>query len=88
MSKSKRAQNIDKLARSTSIVGINELIELLNSPKRLGWLRFYGGLMAGAGGVLGAAVILVLLGFIAQHTGGLPWINHIFRQISNAAQSK
>ena len=88
MPKSKRNDQIDKLAGGTSVVGVDELITLLNSPKRIAWLRFYGGMMAGAGGVLGAAIILIIIGLAAKHLGGIPWIGDFVHQISNAARTK
>ncbi len=82
-----RLNEIKQLSKSSSIVGVDELIDLLNSPKRLGWLRFYGGFMAGVGGVIGAALVIVLLGFAVKHLGGVPWIGDLLNQISNATHS-
>lgn len=83
----KRINDIKQLSRSGSVVGVDELIDLLNSPKRLGWLRFYGGLMAGIGGVIGAAVVIVLLGVAVKYLGGVPWIGNLLHQISTATHN-
>lgn len=70
------------------MVGVDELVSLLNSPRRIAWLRFYGGVMAGAGGVLGAAIVLILLGLAARYLGGIPWIGHLLSQIRDATRAK
>ena len=88
MSKNKRSNQIDKLSGSSSVLGVEELINLLNSPRRIAWLRFYGGVMAGAGGVVGAAAVLILLGLGTRYLGGIPWIGHLFQQIRDAAKAK
>jgi len=88
MPRSKRAAELQKLSGSGSVIAIDDLVDLLNSPRRIAWLRFYSGVMAGAGGVVGAAAVLILLGLAARYLGGIPWIGHLFSQIRDAARSK
>ncbi|MCC7289265.1 hypothetical protein IT414_02665 [bacterium] len=84
----KPQNKIEELQHSSAKLGVDELIEVLNSPKRLAWLNFYTGFLKGAGGVLGAAVVLVLLGLAVRYLGGVPWIGELIRQIGQAAKIK
>lgn len=83
-----RNKKLDTLQGSTSVIGIDDLIQLLNSPKRLTWLRFYTGFISGVGGVLGAAVVIVILGLAVRYLGGVPWFGNLIREIGNAARAK
>lgn len=85
--KNSREAALDKLSGHTQVIGLNDLIEILNSPKRLGWLKFYSGLMTGVGATLGAAIIVVLLAVAVKYLGGVPWIGNLLHEISNAAHT-
>jgi len=82
----KPKNQIEQLQHSSRKLGVDELIEVLNSPKRLVWLNFYTGFMKGAGGVLGAAFMLVLIGFALQYLGGVPVIGQFINSIAQAAK--
>jgi len=69
-------------------LGLEQINELLGNKKKLWWLNFQTGFVRGFAGVLGAAVIIVLIGFLVTVFGGLPYIGHILQQIGAATQAK
>ncbi len=73
-----------QLAASLGLEAINEL---LTNKKKLWWLNFQTGFVRGFGGVLGAAVVIVIIGFLVTVFGGLPYIGHLLQKISAAMQS-
>ncbi len=69
-------------------LGLEQINELLGNKKKLWWLNFQTGFIRGFAGVLGAAVVIVLIGFLVTVFGGLPYIGHILQQIGAATQAK
>lgn len=88
MSKNNNRSKIENLPGGVGLVGLDDLVQLLDRPGRLAWLRFLGGVMSGAGYLAGAALMLVLLSLAVKHLGGVPWIGDLIRQIGNAAKAK
>lgn len=78
-------QNNGKLAGP---VGLDVVSELLSNNKKLWWLNFKTGLIRGFAGVLGAALAIVIIGFLVAQFGGLPWIGEFFKKIGEATQAK
>lgn len=67
-------------------VGLDSVNELLNQPIRLAWMNFKTGFLRGFAGVFGAAVAILILGFLVTKLGGLPYIGDFFRSIGDAAK--
>lgn len=84
----KADNDVDKLHKSSAKLGIDDLVSLLNSPKRLTWLNFYTGFLRGVGSVLGAAITLVIVGLMVQYLGGIPWLGDLLSKIGQAAKVK
>lgn len=80
-----QAKDLKEASKAGAKVGMDEFIELLNSPRRLTWLNFHTGFVRGVGATVGAAVALVLLGLIVTYFGGLPFIGEFIRSVGSAA---
>ena len=80
-----RTTELKTAAKAGSKVGMNEFVELLNSPGRLTWLNLHTGFVRGFGGAIGAAVALVALGVAVTYLGGLPFIGKFINNIATAA---
>lgn len=85
MTKKNSSQTNTELIAS---LGLEQINELLANKKKLWWLNFQTGFVRGFAGVLGAAVVIVIIGFLVTIFGGLPYIGHILQQIATAAQVK
>ncbi len=82
--KEKTKQDAEALSSS---LGLNEINELLRNKKKLWWLNFQTGFVRGLAGVIGAAIAIVIIGFLVTYFGGLPYIGHILQQIGAATQT-
>lgn len=71
-------------AKLVEPVGLETINELLGNNKKLWWLNFKTGLIRGFSGVLGAALAIVIIGFLVAQLGGLPWIGEFFKKIGEA----
>ncbi len=69
-------------------LGLEQINELLGNKKKLWWLNFQTGFIRGFAGVLGAAVVIVLIGFLVTVLGGLPYIGHFLQKIAEAMQAQ
>lgn len=69
-------------------LGLDEINELLKNKKKLWWLNFQTGFMRGFAGILGAAIAIVLIGFVVSLFGGLPYIGNFIQKIGEAIQAK
>ncbi len=74
--------------QSQDLLGLDVVNELLSKPGKLWWLNFKTGLIRGFAGVLGAALAIVIIGFIVAQFGGLPIIGEFFKKIGEATQAK
>ncbi len=74
--------------RTLDAAGFDAINELLHKPAKLFWLNFRTGFTRGFAGVLGAAVAIVIIGFLVTQFGGLPYIGDLFQKIGEAAQVK
>jgi hypothetical protein len=72
----------------TDSIALDNINELLGNHKKLWWLNFKTGLIRGFSGVLGAALAIVIIGFLVAQLGGLPWIGEFFKKIGEATQAK
>ncbi len=82
MAAAKRSQFKDSAA--TNALALDAIAELLHSPRRLFWLNLKTGFIRGFGGVLGAAVAVVLIGILVAIFGGLPYIGGVVKSIEQA----
>lgn len=65
-------------------LSFDAVVELIQSPWKLFWLNFKTGFVRGFAGVLGAAVAVVLIGFLVTIFGGLPYIGTLIKSIEHA----
>lgn len=66
-------------------IGLDQVNELLANERKLTWLNIKVGMLRGFGGVLGAALAILLIGFLVSKLGGLPLIGDFIRSIGEAA---
>lgn len=78
---------VNKTAKAAAKVSFEDFINLLNSPQRLAMLNLRAGFWRGIGLTIGAAVVVVMVGFLVYFMGGLPYIGDFLRQIDNALKS-
>lgn len=71
-------QEADKVA---GLLAFDAMIELVQSKKKFFWLNFMAGIWRGIGGIMGAALAIVLLGYIVSLLGGLPLLGNFLRDI-------
>jgi hypothetical protein len=69
-------------------VALQHLVELTHNKKQLMKLNLWTGFWRGVGGVIGVAVVLIILSVALRYLGGVPWIGDFVEQINHAAQSK
>lgn len=54
------------------------------SPKELMKRGFLIGLASGIGGIIGAALVIILLGYLVSKLGGIPFIGNILQDLNEA----
>lgn len=79
-------KTIDQATVASSVLSLDDLVELLNSPTRIRILSFRAGIWRGLGFTLGAALAVVLMSLLVTLFGGWPVIGDFFRNINNAIQ--
>jgi len=70
-----------------SVISLDQVLELLSDKKKLYWLNFKAGFIRGFAGVLGAALAVVLLGYLVASFGGLPIIGDFISQLGQGYQT-
>jgi len=60
---------------------------VFQKPGRLIWRGLLIGFASGVGGILGAAFIILVLGYLVSHFGGIPLIGDFLQRIGNAVPS-
>ncbi len=75
----------DKIA---GLLAFDSMIELVQTKRKFFWLNFSAGLWRGVGAVLGAALAIVLLGYIVSIFGGLPLLGNFLRDIQQNVPAK
>lgn len=83
MAKEKKYKNIQE----QDLVSLDGILEILKDKRKLLWLNFKAGFIRGVGGVLGAAIAIVLIGFLVTKLGGIPVIGEFFKQIGDAVKT-
>lgn len=78
---------LDQATKNSSRIAMDEFVSLLNNPSRIAYLNFRAGFWRGAGITLGAAVVVVIVGFLVYILGGLPYIGDLLHQIDSAVKS-
>lgn len=75
----------DKIA---GLLAFDSMIELVQTKRKFFWLNFSAGLWRGIGGVVGAALAIVLLGYIVSLFGGLPLLGNFLRDVQQNIPGK
>lgn len=70
------------------MAGLDTLNELLHNKRKLLWLNIQTGFVRGVAGVLGAAIAIVLIGFLVAKLGGLPYIGDFLHNLESATSQK
>ncbi|MBI2798219.1 hypothetical protein HYX70_02875 [Candidatus Saccharibacteria bacterium] len=68
-------------------LAFDQIAELLHNKRKLFWLNVKTGFVRGFAGVLGAALAIVVIGFLVSALGGLPVIGQFLHTL-NAATTK
>ena len=66
-------------------IGLDQINELLANQRKLTWMNIKVGMLRGFGGVIGAALAILLIGFLVTQLGGLPVIGEFLQKIGSAA---
>ncbi len=82
MSKKSRVNPI----AAEKLISLDGIIEILDNPKKLFWLNFKAGFIRGFAGILGAALAIIIIGFLVARLGGVPLIGDIINQIGDAVK--
>lgn len=86
MASKKPAKKNNDVADAAKVAGLfssTEFVELLHNRRKFAFLNFRAGLYRGIGGIVGAALAIVLLGYLVYLIGGVPLIGTFFRDIQN-----
>lgn len=82
MSQAKKSKSI------TDSIGLDQINDLLANQRKLTWLNIKVGMLRGFGGVIGAALAILLIGFLVAKFGGLPIIGDFLQKIGNATSTQ
>ena len=82
-----KKDDVTDAARVAGLFSSTEFVELLHNRRKFAFLNFRAGLYRGVGGVIGAALAIVLLGYLVYLLGGVPLIGTFFRDIQNSVPS-
>ncbi len=77
-------KSLDAVTRASSKLALDDFMQLLNSPTRIMYLNFRAGFWHGVGFTIGAAFVVVVVGFLVVKLGGLPYIGDLLNQLNNA----
>ncbi len=77
----KSSQDINQALNTT---GLDSITELINNKRKLFWLNVTAGFTRGFFGVLGAAVAVVVIGFLVSKLGWVPYIGEFFQSLGSA----
>ena len=83
MAKDSQYKNISE----QDLVSLDGILEVLKNKKKLFWLNFKAGFIRGFAGILGAALAILFVGFLATYLGGIPMIGDFIKQVGNAVKS-
>ena len=83
--KSATRDQADKMA---GLLAFDSMIELVQTKRKFFFLNFMAGFWRGVGGVVGAAIIIVLLGYVVSIAGGLPLFGNFLRDVQHNIPSK
>lgn len=67
-------KNLDNLVEAISSAGLEEFIEYIRSPWKMLWPNFIAGVARGVGALVGAAVVIAIIGWILTQMVSLPLI--------------
>jgi len=70
-----------------STIGLDEINDLLQNKRKLFWLNVQTGLTRGFAGVVGAAIAVVLIGFLVARLAGVPFIGDFLHDLGSATRS-
>lgn len=80
----KQQQSLDAVTKASAKLSLDDFMQLLNSPTRIMYLNFRAGFWHGVGFTIGAAFVVVVVGFLVVALGGLPYIGDLLQQLNNA----
>ena len=83
----KQVTDLDELKKVAGLFSATEFVELLENRRKFAWLNFRAGIYRGVGGVVGAALAIVLISYLVVLFGGLPYIGNFFHDISNSVST-
>ena len=69
------------------VISLDGVLELIQNPRKLAWVNFKAGFVRGFAGVVGAALAVVIIGFMVAKLGGIPLIGDFLRNIGDAIKS-
>ena len=72
----------------TESMGLDEFLELIQSPWRIFWMNFVAGMIRGIGALIGAAVVIALIGWLLSKVISLPLIGEKLEPYIHQAQSE
>lgn len=84
----KKANKPAQAEDATNLTGLDTLNELLHNKRKLFWLNIQTGFVRGVAGVVGAAIAIVLIGFLVTKLGGLPYIGDFLQSLESATNQK
>ena len=72
--------------KAEKILSLDGIMEILANPRKLFWLNFKAGFVRGFAGIFGAALAIIIIGFMVAILGGVPIIGEFIKQIGNAVK--
>lgn len=75
------AADHEQAKRVANIFASSEFVEIIESRWRFAWLNFRAGFYRGVGGVVGVALVVVLIGYLVTIFGGLPYIGDFVKDV-------
>lgn len=67
-------KNLERLVESIESAGLDEFMEYIRSPWRMLWPNFVAGVARGIGALIGAALVIAIIGWILTQMISLPLI--------------
>lgn len=84
----KKQKDVDNLVEAISSSGLEEFIEYIRSPWKMLWPNFIAGVARGVGALLGAALVIAIIGWILTKVVSLPLIGESLSPYVKEIQSE
>lgn len=69
------------------VLSLDGVLDIIKNPKKFYYLNLKAGIIRGFGGVLGAALAIILIGLLVTYLGGIPIIGDFIKQVADATKS-